>query len=197
MAAIEQYYRFMDKEYLEIQTFVPAKYRVKEGHYVSEHTLQELVENLTKKGLVSSFYGSILTKLSDLLIKNHSGEVSDIALKDSVGLLVRQFDTNNHLHPQAERKVIATLLAISMSSLDFWQKHSDLAEEPQLRIAPWVARDIAGGLIGGAIAIGYDYFYNGEIDWLGVGIRALIGAGVGSLGVQVALVYFIQTGKWL
>lgn len=57
----------------------------------------------------------------------------------SVGLLVRQFDTNNHLQPQAERKFIATLLEISMLSLDFWEKHSDLAEELQLRIAPWVA----------------------------------------------------------
>ena len=91
-------------------------------------------------------------------------------------------------------QIMGFTLAISLSSLEWWENNSDagLIKDSNGRVSVlplWAAYDISGGIIGGAVAASGQYVLNGDISWDAVGWSALGGAVSASTGAasKVAL----------
>ena len=91
---------------------------------------------------------------------------------------------------------MAYTLAISISSLQWWEDHaltgvSENANGRVMALPAWAALDIGGALVSGAIAASGQYTLTGEVNWEVVGWSATGGAVSSSTGVVGKI------GKWI
>ncbi len=158
----------------------------------NEPSIFQLIDELKSNGQLSDNSHKILYTLTESLKSNYEGNLSDELLKSDVEKLISDFDTIGFNDEEGE--LVGTILAISISSIEWWEENPDalnglasrsFSKQKTALIVPWLASDIAGAVVGGAI---------GGVrsgSWRGAGEGALIGAVVASTGVVGRL------GKWI
>jgi len=156
-----------------------------------EPSLFDLIEQLKKEDKLSDKSYVILNSLTESLKLNYENVLSDIKLKENVENLINEFDNHGFVGEEAE--MVGTILAISISSIEWWEENPDaldgLAARSELNqkslIAPWLATDIGGAIIGGV--------YAGVVgnSWRSAAYGALGGAVFASTGAAGRL------GRWL
>ncbi|MDE5727588.1 MAG: hypothetical protein K2L26_04380 [Duncaniella sp.] len=88
-----------------------------------------------------------------------------------------------------EGAISGLVLNISKHSLVYW--NGPMSPARPERVAPWVAADAGGALIGAGGALLYHWISNTSVDWASVGYSAAVGAIDGSLGISGKI------GRWL
>jgi len=163
-----------------------------------EVSIFSIVDNLKNENHITDKSYEILTSLSNSLKQNYEGNLSDEQLKLDVENLITDFNSFGYEN-NGEGEMVATFLAISISSLEWWEENPDAldifssrykASKSQL-IAPWLASDLVGGLVSGVTAAAGQAIVNGEVSLGTVGWSALAGAVSASTGAVAKIV------KWL
>lgn len=163
-----------------------------------EVSIFSIVDNLKNENHITDKSYEILTSLSNSLKQNYEGNLSDEQLKLDVENLITDFNSFGYEN-NGEGEMVATFLAISISSLEWWEENPDAldifssrnkASKSQL-IAPWLATDLVGGLVSGVTAAAGQAIVNGEVSLGTVGWSALAGAVSASTGAVAKIV------KWL
>ena len=119
-------------------------------------------------------------------------------MKLDVENLITDFNSFGYEN-NGEGEMVATFLAISISSLEWWEENPDAlgifssrnnASKSQL-IAPWLAADLVGGLVSGVTAAAGQAIVNGEVSLGTVGWSALAGAVSSSTGAVGRIVSWL------
>lgn len=164
----------------------------------NEENLFDIIENLKTDGKINNGSYQILNSLSNDLKANYEGSLSDNQLKINVQSLINDFN-NVGYSENSEGDMVGTVLAISISSIEWWEQNPDaldnLASKSNVSnkalIAPWLAADLVGGAVSGVIAASGQAVINGDVDWAVVGWSALGGAVSSSTGAVGKIL------KWL
>tara|TARA_B110000046_G_scaffold102424_1_gene110054 strand:- start:283 stop:1173 length:891 start_codon:yes stop_codon:yes gene_type:complete len=163
-----------------------------------EVSIFSLVDDLKNQNNINDKSYEILNSLSNSLKDNYEGNLSDEQLKLNVENLIIEFNDFGYEN-NGEGEMVGTFLAISISSLEWWEENPDAldifssrnqANKSQL-IAPWLAADLVGGLISGVTAAAGQAIVNGEVSLGTVGWSALAGAVSASTGAVGKII------KWL
>ncbi|NOU61854.1 hypothetical protein [Marinifilum caeruleilacunae] len=147
---------------------------LKSGDPESENLL-DLIERLKSDNQINSDSYRILSDLYYNLKLNYNRELSDYDLKLNVEKLITEFNNVGYDAISQEGHMLATVLAISISSLEWWEENPDAYGNT--KVAPWVAADIGGAIYGGI----YGGITGGS--WESAGWGALGGAIAGSTGI--------------
>ncbi len=152
-----------------------------------EENIFELIENLAESHQINDNSLSILISLSTDLKANYEGLLSDAQLKTNIKYLITKFDDIGYQPGSGEGEMLATILAISIASIEWWEENPDafggnLKSTNEITIAPWAAADIVGAVWGGVTGAIGSYAGSGEVNWTSVGVGALSGAVSGSTG---------------
>lgn len=156
----------------------------------NEISIFSLVDDLKNQNQINDKSYEILNDLSNSLKDNYEGKLSNERLRLNVENLIFEFD-NYGYENNGEGTMVGSILAISISSLEWWDENPDALDvflprnethKSQL-IAPWLAADLIGGVISGVTAAAGQAIINGEVSWSTVGWSALAGAVSASTGV--------------
>lgn len=178
----EESYRLADSEYLADILFDDGTTRASsEDEIVS---LQSMVEELKNTQIISDFSYEILQDLISSLKDNYNKLLSDYDLKQNVQLLIQKVNNHGYEKESTEGTLVASILAISIHSLDFWEENPDMLYTDG-KVAPWVAADVGGAIIGGVVAAVKS----------GRAVDCLIGAGITAVTASTGLAG--KLGKWL
>ena len=173
--------------------FVSANARISAS---DEPTLFEIVEQANTNGLLDEFEYQSLIQLGEKVKASYEGLVSDDELKNFIFGLKDEWLAQGYTVNSQNGQVMGFTLAISLSSLEWWENNSDagLIQDSNGRVSVlplWAAYDISGGIIGGAVAAIGQYVLYGSISWDTVGWSALAGAVNASTGAAG------KVGLWL
>lgn len=159
----------------------------------SEESAFVLIEGLKSAEQISEGSYSILNRLVLDLKSNYEHSLSDAQLKLNIKKLVKEFDNLNFTDDSQEGQMIASILAISIASIEWWKENPKaFAENAKTMALPvWAAADVVGGVIGAGASALIQYKVNGEINGEIVAYSAVGGAVVGSTGIVG------KAAKWL
>lgn len=178
----EESYRLADSEYLADILFDDGTTRASsEDEIVS---LQPMVEELKNTQIISDFSYEILQDLISSLKDNYNKLLSDYDLKRNVQLLIQKVNNHGYEKESTEGTLVASILAISIHSLDFWEENPDMLYTDG-KVAPWVATDVGGAIIGGVVAAVKS----------GRAVDCLIGAGITAVTASTGAA--AKLGRWL
>lgn len=178
----EENYRLADKDYLADILFDNATTRSVSAEDVVG--LQTMMEEIKNSQIVSDFSYGILQDLMSSVEDNYNKLLSDYDLKQKVLLLIQKVNNHGYEKESNEGALVASILAISIHSLDFWEENPDMLYTDG-KAAPWVAADVGGAVLGGVMAI----IKSGDA------IDCLVGAGMSAAIASTGLAGKI--GKWL
>ncbi|WP_439131502.1 hypothetical protein [Polaribacter sp.] len=164
----------------------------------NEENLFDIIENLKTDGKINNESYQILNSLSNDLKANYEGSLSDNQLKINVQLLINDFN-NVGYSENTEGELVGTVLAISISSIEWWEQNPDALDNLASKsnasnkalIAPWLAADLVGGTLGAVASAGIQKGVNGDVNWEIVGWSALAAGATASTGAVGKIV------KWL
>ena len=155
--------------------------------FESEENLVEMIDNMKANGIINNDSYQILNSLSNDLKANYEGSLPDNQLKTNVQSLIN--DYNDIGYPSnSEGGMVGTILAISISSIEWWEQNPDALDNLASRsnasnkalIAPWLAT-----------SAGVQYGVTGEVNWEVVGWTALATGAAASTGI------IGKIAKWL
>jgi hypothetical protein len=180
------------------QSFGNHLYNKTTRNQESEENLFEIIDNLRTNGTINDNSFQILNSLSNDLKANYEGSLSDNQLKINVQTLVNDFN-NVDYSENSEGEMVGTVLAISISSIEWWEQNPDALDNLTSKnnvsnkalIAPWLAVDLVGATLGAASSAGIQYGVNGDVNWEIVGWSALATGATASTGAVGKIV------KWL
>lgn len=178
----EESYRLADKDYLADILFDNATTRSVSDEDVAG--LQAMMEEIKNSQIISDFSYGILQDLVSSIEDNYNKLLSDYDLKQKVLLLIQKVNNHGYDKESGEGTLVASILAISIHSLDFWEDNPDMLYTDG-KVAPWVAADVGGAVIGGVVAAVKS----------GKAVDCLIGAGISAVTASTGLAGKI--GKWL
>lgn len=161
---------------------------------IEDANIFELIENLKSTSTINEETYNILNRLSLDLKSNYEYSLSDAQLKLNVLQLIGEFREIGYKTDSGEGKMLGTILALSISSIEWWEENPDAFGEnlKSTKALPvWAAMDIVGGVIGAGMSVAIQASVNEEVNWEIVGYSALGGAVVGSTGI------IGKAGKWL
>ncbi len=149
-------------------------------------TLYSILDTALNYQIINKFESSILLELIDLSNLCFNGLISQGELGNSIkqlkeDWLAAEYDSNSNYG-----YISGYAIAISLSSLEWWEKNAEGQElmTKEIKLIPaWVAADAVGALWGAASGAIGSYLVNGEVNWGSVGFGALSGAVAGSTGV--------------
>jgi hypothetical protein len=142
----------------------------------SSVSLAKLVNNLFSNEMIDSIEKVILNRVANLVEENYNGYVDAQGLKDTLLVLRSVWNSQGYTTCSTTGYFAAAVLSIGIRSTQWWIDNPNAHGED--RIAPWIALDAAGALVGAGIAAGAQYAVNGEVgDWGVVGVSA-VGAGI-------------------
>ena len=108
--------------------------------------------------------------------------------------LIEEFNHIGYNVDSGEGEMVATVLAISIASIEWWEENPD-AFTDNLKsteaLPAWAAADVVGAAWGAATGAIGSYAGTGEVNWTAVGVGAVSGAVAGSTGI------IGKAGKWL
>lgn len=151
-----------------------------------EGNLFTLIEQLKTDNQINENTHSILYRLSTDLKLNYESQLSDEALKQSVLGLISEFNNLGYDITSGEGKMVASILAISIASIEWWEENPDAFADntKSTKALPvWAAADVVGGVLGAGMSAATQYGVNGDVNWEIVGYSALGGAATGSTGI--------------
>ena len=172
--------------------------KTKANQNKEEISIFTLISDLKNQNEINENSQIILLDLAHSLKDNYQGKLSNDLLRFKVEKLIVDFNSFGYEN-NGEGAMVATILAISISSLDWWDQNPDAlgvysprneSQKSQL-IAPWLAADLIGGLVSGVTAAAGQAIINGEVDLGTVGWSALAGAVSASTGIVGKIVQAI------
>lgn len=143
------------------------------GNIDADMNLMDMITLLQSKNMISDFGVDLLKKLTNTLTKNYNKQITDASLKKEVEAMILLFDDRSYSKDSEEGKMIATVFAISIASIEWWEKKPNILSDDS-KVAPWVAADLAGALVGGVTGA----IVSGKLN----GKSVLAGAVSGSTG---------------
>ncbi len=143
------------------------------GNIDADMNLMDMITLLQSKNMISDFGVDLLKKLTNTLTKNYNKQITDASLKKEVEAMILLFDDRSYSKDSEEGKMIATVFAISIASIEWWEKNPNILSDDS-KVAPWVAADLAGALVGGVTGA----IVSGKLN----GKSVLAGAVSGSTG---------------
>lgn len=161
-----------------------------------DENIFELIEKLKTSNQITDEAYSILNRLTIDLKSNYDQSLSDTQLKLNIQKLITEFDNFGYNSESGEGQMIASILAISVASIEWWEENPDafgnnLKSTKALPL--WAAADIIGGVAGGGLSAAIQYGVNGDINWEIVGYSALGGAVSGSTGIVGKAAKFLSS----
>lgn len=185
----EECYRLADREYVSEILFDDGTTRAYSEDEIAG--LQPMVEELKNSQIISDFSYGILQDLVSSLQDNYNKLLSDYDLKQKVLLLIQKVNNHGYEKESVEGTLVASILAISIHSLDFWEENPDMLFT-EGKVAQWVAMDAAGALVGGAMVVIKSYATTGtkanRKDFIIGAVGTAITASTGIIG---------KVAKWL
>lgn len=160
----------------------------------NEENLFTLIEKLKVQNLINEKTYDILYRLSSDLKLNYEKQLSDADLKQNINRLITEFNDLGYDVTSGEGQMVATILAISISSIEWWEENPDAFANNKIStkaLPVWAAADLVGGVLGAGMSAAAQYGVNGDVNWEVVGYSALGGAVTGSTGVVG------KAAKWL
>lgn len=151
------------------------------------HEIQKIaISDMTKMNLFSEQEIKLMTKITESFESTANFEISH---EELVNRLVQYENEYKTLEYKSDNSYFSTglTLAIAKESFDWWSKNPTAFEsnDGKNKLLPnVVAQDLAGAIVGSAVAAGYQLIQNDDdFDWAAVGYGAVAGAVVGSTGV--------------
>lgn len=152
---------------------------------LSVATIDNQFIDLKNNNVISQTEFIALMELRTLVLNNASG----ILTNDEFYSELNSFNTQ--YNEQLKQMVIVpNCLALGLASCNYWLAENKLPpggytdeEGIPVKIAPIVANDLAGGIVGGALSAGGQYIKDGKVDGTKVAKDALKGAVLGSIGL--------------
>ena len=177
------------------------KSSLKSSDNLTDVNLIDMINDLKKNKQINETSHSILSNISNDIKSNYDGILSGSDLKLNVQEHISQFNQTDYDIDSGEGEMVGTILAISISSIEWWEQNPDALLNLSKRnssnlhnkalIAPWLATDIGGAIYGAAAGALGSYLVNGEVSWKATGWGALAagaGASTGDAG---------KIAKWL
>jgi hypothetical protein len=153
-----------------------------------------LIETLYANELICRHSFDLLTRLLSYVKANYEKSISDEHLELNIQKLIAEFDRYGYDISSGEGEMVASILAISNSSINWWKANPDAFNndlECNKALPVWAAADLVGAAWGGVTGAVSSYVSSGEVKWAAVGIGALSGGIAGSTGAIGKIV------KWL
>ena len=172
-----QYSPIMDHDHLYDEMFVSQYFMDQPQNMFDSYQI------LKDNDLINQYELSLLREMHEKVKANRDGSLGAIELKDFISAKKLEWDNQNFTVCDNHGYVSGLVLSVAQNSIEYWLKYH--SGEIESRVAPWIAADVGGALIGavsGAII-------GGNYDAVAGGIVA--GAIVGSTGLAGRL------GKWL
>ncbi len=142
----------------------------------------QLIEKLREDNQINENSHNILNSLAQDLKLNYEHSLSDLQFKENIEALIENFNNYGYDIESGEGKMVGTVLAISIASIQWWEENPD-ALPSHIKVAPWVAADVVGAALGAGISAAAQYHVNDEVNWEVVGYSALGAGAVASTGI--------------
>ena len=152
----------------------------------------KLIEQAARIGTIDDFELEQINLIGHKLQENHDGLISDAELHAIISRIKDHWEAMEYNAESNKGHTLGVVLSISLASLEWWAENPEAVINQEVRIAPWVAADIAGAVVGAASAAINGAINNGDVSGSGVGLGAAIGAVTGSTGVVGKLAKAIQ-----
>ncbi len=170
-----------------------------EDYVGANGSIYQEINTLYNDGGIDNFEQLALTQLCEKAYDAHIGILSEAALKTFMENLKSDWENQNYAVNQEHGKLLPVVLAISLSSWDWWDSNHGAYPPSGCAIPVPVAADMAGAAIGGIVQAGKEIVnddLSGGHSITGAGGRigrsALTGAAVGSTGVVGKVAKFIS-----
>jgi len=158
----------------------------------SDINLIDMINDLKESEQINDTSYEILSNISIDIKNNYDGSLTDSDLKLNVEKYIAQFNQAGYDISSGEGEMVGTILAISISSIEWWEENPDALLNLSKRssstlhnkalIAPWLAADVGGAIYGAAAGAVGSYLLNGEVSWKATGWASLAGAVGASTG---------------
>ncbi len=185
------------------------------GLLSDEPTFSSLLTNSLNQRIIDNYEFSSLVEIKKLVDDNGKGMNKTSEILEQLIIKKNQFDAKKYPTSNNAGHVLAITLAISIKSMEWWIEHEDFmtyqgtSEEyflvkngpngdiefkknSSVVVAPWVAADVAGAVVGAAGGAISSYAGTGSVNWTSVGVSAVFGAVTGSTGVVGRLAKLIK-----
>ncbi len=147
-----------------------------------------LIDDLKRDGVFSQNSYDLVNKLIVNLKSNYENKLSNKDFKKVINNIILDFDNSNYSVDSKEGELVATILSISISSVEWWEQNPDAFNDKEgistYGLPVWAGADIAGAIYGGVTGATSSKFAGGSVSWKAIGVSAV----AGSTGV---------VGKWI
>lgn len=175
---LDLYSPIMDHDHLYDEMFVSQSFRDQLSNLYGSYQI------LRDQDLINNYELSLLREIHNKVKANRDGSIGATELQEYLSEKKLEWDNQDFTECDNYGYVSGLVLSIGQNSLEYWLDYE--SGQIELRVAPWVAADVGGALIG---AVTGAIVGDGDMDAVAGGIVA--GAIVGSTGLAGRL------GKWL
>ena len=162
-------------------------------------SLYTMADYLYSRGILQKKSYDLLNEIIRTLSNSIEGQLSDANFCRRIEKFVNDFDNRGYCNDDIDGEMIASILAISMASIEWWKNNPDaaLAED---KIPAVVAADLGGAVTGVVIdgirqGICIGVGAQEGWDWASTGWAALGGAVDGSLGISSKIIKYFKMLK--
>jgi len=152
----------------------------------SAWNMSELVQSLYQSTVITTEEKEILNDLISIINVSRNSGTSPNDLVIELERLVVMYDGLNFSKTSPKGDITGIVLAISLKSANYWALNQNVLLETGLtsnRVAPWVAADMAGALVGATVSAVREYASSGDVSLGNIGTGAVIGAVSSSTGL--------------
>lgn len=142
--------------------------------------IQQKINYLYQSRMIDEFEYSLLTSLVTDVINIQNGVTNSNGFKILLYSYFQQWNQHFGYMENNQGQLSAYILSIADASYTWWSENNVTGT----RLAPWIAADAAGAIVGGAVNAAKQYITNRRIsNWKKVGYNALASGVIASTGV--------------
>lgn len=173
-------------------------YSAYEENSIDKSFISEQIDSVFKLGIIDIKEKKLLKELMGYIIDNEHGLITTQILNSKICMLKQRWDS--YYGSQStfikEGEFSAQIIAVALKSTEWWMKNLNSEEAsvdtiPILKIAPWVASDIAGAVIGAGTYVLDTHLCGGKLSWKNGAISVTSKAIIASCGVAAPLKKYI------
>lgn len=164
-----QYSPVMDHGHLYDEMFVSQSFMDQ------PRSMYDSYQILKDQDFINDYELSLLKEIHNKVKANKDGGLGATELQDFISAKKLEWDNQNFTKCDNYGYVSGLVLSVAQNSIDYWLNYD--SGEIELRVAPWVAADVGGALIGAVVGA------VGGADDVGLGTSIIAGAVVGSTGL--------------
>ena len=155
-------------------------------------SLESMIDYLHSTGFINNQSYGLLNRIVGTLASSIEGQISDANYCKEIERLIEDFNKLGYSKDDIDGEMVASILAISSASINWWQNNPD-AFFAENKLPAVVAADLGGAVTGVVIdgirqgiclGIGVQHGW----DWASTGWAALGGAVDGSLGISSKII---------